>query len=88
MKTLHVNIPGREYDIVSQPGLLDQAGQLLRPILKGRMAAIVTDSNVEPLYAARLARSRISPDFRPPCWRSPPGRPANARRYLPNCGSR
>ena len=57
MKTLHVNIPGREYDIVSQPGLLEQTGQLLRPILKGRMAAIVTDSNVEPLYAARLARS-------------------------------
>ncbi len=57
MKTLHVNIPGHEYDIVSEPGLLDQAGSLLRPILKGRMAAIVTDSNVEPLYAARLARS-------------------------------
>lgn len=57
MKTLHVSIPGREYDIVSQPGLLDQAGALLRPILKGKMAAIVTDSNVEPLYAARLARS-------------------------------
>ena len=57
MKTLHVNIPGHEYDIVSEPSLLDQAGSLLRPILKGRMAAIVTDSNVEPLYAARLARS-------------------------------
>lgn len=57
MKTLHVNIPGHEYDIVSEPRLLDQAGSLLRPILKGRMAAIVTDSNVEPLYAARLARS-------------------------------
>lgn len=57
MKTLHVNIPGHEYDIVSEPGLLDQSGSLLRPILKGRMAAIVTDSNVEPLYAARLARS-------------------------------
>ena len=57
MKTLHVNIPGHEHDIVSEPGLLDQAGSLLRPILKGRMAAIVTDSNVEPLYAARLARS-------------------------------
>lgn len=57
MKTLHVNIPAHEYDIVSEPGLLDQAGSLLRPILKGRMAAIVTDSNVEPLYAARLARS-------------------------------
>ena len=57
MKTLHVNIPGREYDIVSEPGLLERAGTMLRPILKGKLAAIVTDSNVEPLYAARLARS-------------------------------
>ena len=60
MKTLHVNIPGHEYDIVSEPGLLDQAGSLLRPILKGRMAAIVTDSNVEPLYAARLVVTPFS----------------------------
>ena len=57
MKSLRVNLPGREYDIVSEPGILDKAGQLLRPILRGQLAAIVTDSNVEPLYASRLARS-------------------------------
>ncbi|MDD6023226.1 MAG: 3-dehydroquinate synthase [Oscillospiraceae bacterium] len=57
MSTLRVNLPGREYDIVCQKGILDKAGSLLRPILKGKLAAIVTDSNVEPLYAARVARS-------------------------------
>ena len=57
MKKLTVNLPGREYDIVSAPGLLDRAGELLRPILKGSLAVIITDSNVEPLYASRLARS-------------------------------
>lgn len=57
MKKLCVNIPGREYEIVSEPGILDKAGSLLRPTLRGNMAAVITDTNVEPLYAARLARS-------------------------------
>ena len=57
MSSLRVNIPGREYDIICEPGVLDRAGQLLRPVLKGKLAAIITDSNVEPLYATRLARS-------------------------------
>lgn len=57
MSRLRVNIPGREYDIICENGVLDRAGDLLRPILRGKLAAIVTDSNVEPLYAARLARS-------------------------------
>lgn len=57
MSTLRVNLPGREYDIISEAGALDRAGSLLRPLLRGMLAAIITDSNVEPLYAARLARS-------------------------------
>ena len=57
MEKLTVRLPGRDYDILCGPGLLDQAGALLRPVLKGDLAVIVTDSHVEPLYAARLARS-------------------------------
>ena len=57
MSTLQVNIPGREYDIIFEPSALDRVGSLLRPVLRGKLAAIVTDSNVEPLYAARVARS-------------------------------
>ena len=57
MSVIRVNLPGREYDIISEAGVLDRAGTLLRPVLKGKLAVIVTDSNVEPLYASRLARS-------------------------------
>ena len=57
MSAIQVNIPGRAYDIVCESGVLDRAGALLRPLLKGDLAVIVTDTNVEPLYAARLARS-------------------------------
>ncbi len=57
MKTLHVNLPGRAYDIVIGRGILEEAGARLRPLLRGDQIALVTDSNVEPLYAARVARS-------------------------------
>ena len=57
MKTLRVNIPGREYDIVCEKGAIDRVGELVKPLLKGELVAIITDSNVESLYAARVARS-------------------------------
>jgi len=73
MKTLRVNLPGREYDIVCGAGILDQAGTLLRPVLKGDLAVIVTDSNVEPLYASRLARSLHGAGFKAAILEIPPG---------------
>ena len=73
MSRLRVNLPGREYDIISRPGLLDQAGELLRPVLKGDLAVIVTDSNVEPLYAARLAGSLHRAGLRPAILEIPAG---------------
>ena len=57
MKTLHVDLQERAYDILIGRGLLDRAGELLRPLLRGRKLALITDSNVEPLYAGRAARS-------------------------------
>ena len=73
MSRLRVNLPGREYDIVCEPGALNRAGSLLRPILKGKLAAIITDSNVEPLYATRLARSLHLAGFRPAILEIPAG---------------
>ena len=57
MKTLHVDLQDRAYDILIGRGLLDQTGERLRPLLRGRRIALITDSNVEPLYAGRVARS-------------------------------
>ncbi len=73
MRTLTVNLPGREYGIVCGEGILDRAGSLLRPLLKGDLAVIVTDSNVEPLYASRLARSLHGAGFRPAILEIPAG---------------
>ena len=58
MKTLTVALPGREYDILIERGLLSQAGERLRAVLpKASKLAVVTDSNVEPLYAKTVIPS-------------------------------
>ena len=58
MKTLTVALPGREYDIVIERGLLAQAGERIRAVLpKASKLAVVTDSNVEPLYAQTVIPS-------------------------------
>ena len=58
MKQLTVPLPGREYDILMERGLLDQAGPRCRAVLKkASRLAVVTDSQVGPLYAGRLTAS-------------------------------
>ena len=58
MKQLTVPLPGREYDILMERGLLDQAGSRCRAVLKkASRLAVVTDSQVGPLYAGRLTAS-------------------------------
>ena len=54
MQTLRVNIPNREYDIKIENGLLDRCGGEILRLFKPCRVAIVTDTNVEPLYAERL----------------------------------
>ena len=58
MKTLKVALPGREYDILFQRGALDGAGELCRQALpRAERIFVVTDSNVAPLYGARVEES-------------------------------
>ena len=55
MKTLTVALPGREYDIVMERGLLERAGQLCKAALpRAHKLAVVTDSKVGPLYAHKV----------------------------------
>ena len=50
MKTLTVALPGREYDILIEKGLLDRTGEACRRVLpRANKLAVVTDSNVMPL---------------------------------------
>ena len=63
MKKVTVN-SSRVYDIVIDKGILDKAGSLALDVLgKSCTAAILTDSNVAPLYAERLEASLNSAGF-------------------------
>lgn len=58
MKTLTVALPGREYDILIERGLLSQAGKRVRAVLpRAQKLAVVTDTNVGPLYYNRVKAS-------------------------------
>lgn len=57
MKTLRVNLPGREYDIYIGSGILKDSARLINqalPLKEDIKIAVVTDSNVGPLYAEVL----------------------------------
>ena len=55
MKTLTVNLPGREYDILIDRGLLSRAGaEVKKTCPRARKLFVATDSNVSRLYAAAL----------------------------------
>ena len=73
MTTIHVTA-SREYDVLVQPGLLDDAGaQIARTLGTGRTAAIVSGETVAELYAARLAASLTRAGFRTVTFTYPGG---------------
>ncbi len=54
MQRLRVNIPKREYDICIGYGLFEKVGELIGEVFGGEKIAVVTDSNVGPLYAEKF----------------------------------
>lgn len=63
MKKVNVCIPGKEYEIIIEKGVLDKVGKHIRKLTGGRKVAIVTDSNVGPIYAERLSKSLKEANF-------------------------
>ena len=54
IETVHVNLPGRAYDVVIGPGLLAEAGTRIAPFLRRPRVTIVTEKNVAPLHLGAL----------------------------------
>lgn len=77
MKTLRVDLPGKEYDILIENGLLDRSGEEIRRTCpKARKIFVVTDSTVAPLYAARLRASLEGAGFAVRVQTVPAGEPS------------
>lgn len=54
---VNVNLGARSYVVRIAPGLMDQAGAEITPLLRRGRVAIVTDDTVAPLHLARLEAS-------------------------------
>ncbi|WP_375227608.1 3-dehydroquinate synthase [Roseobacter sp. S98] len=53
-ETVHVNLPGRAYDVQIGPGLIDQAGVYVEPFLKRPQVAVISDETVAGLHMTAL----------------------------------
>ena len=64
MQTIHVDLGAHAYDIEIAAGLLPEVGAKVAKLLpKARKAAIISDTNVAPLYADRLQKSLETAGF-------------------------
>ena len=63
-ETVDVNLAERSYQVLIGHGLLDTLGEKLRAIHPGSSCAVITDSNVGPLYAARALKSLADAGFK------------------------
>lgn len=61
---LNVPLPGRAYDILIERGALAKAGAQCRAVLpRAEKIALVTDTNVAPLYAGKVEQSLTEAGF-------------------------
>lgn len=49
-ENVHVNIPGRDYDVLIGPGLIGEAGALVSPLLNRKRVWIITEETVANLH--------------------------------------
>ena len=63
MTAIRINA-SRSYDVLIRRGLLDEAGARIAAVSAGRTAAVISDTNVLPLYGARLCESLKKAGFR------------------------
>lgn len=54
MKTIEINLKTHSYQILIELGLLDRAGEIIQPVLKGEKVAVISDETVWKLYGERL----------------------------------
>ena len=63
MLTVHVD--NQKYDIHIEKGALEQAGSWLQTIWRPQKVAVITDTNVAPLYAEKIMFQLRQANFEP-----------------------
>ena len=83
MKTLHIDLGERSYDIHIASGLLDKVGEEIEKVCpKARRLAVVTDTNVDPLYSERVTKSMEAAGFYPAVFTAPAGEGTKCATHL------
>ncbi|MBN2906453.1 MAG: 3-dehydroquinate synthase [Rhodobacteraceae bacterium] len=73
IETVHVGLPGRDYDIRIGAGLIDEAGAQIAPLLQRPRVAIITDETVAALHLEPLRAALAAQGIAAPALALPPG---------------
>ena len=65
VRTIHVALGDRSYPVHIESGLLERAGELLAPYVRGKRLALVSDETIWPLQGPRLNLD-VQPILLPP----------------------
>lgn len=84
-QTVHVDLPGRAYDVVIGPGLLAQAGAQIAPFLRRPRVAIVTEENVAAHHLAALTAGLDAAGIASVALTLPPGEATKSWPHLQTC---
>ncbi len=82
MEKLRVNIPKREYDIIIDKDILKNTADYIKEVFGGGKIAVVTDSNVGPLYGGTVINSLESGGFETELITIPAGEKSKSEKYL------
>ena len=82
IETIHIDLPGRVYDVVIGPGLLAQAGKWIMPFLKRPRVVIVTEENVAALHLDDLKSGFASLGITSEALVLPPGESTKSWPYF------
>ena len=85
MRTVHVPLGNRSYDIKIAPGLIDRLGRECARLKLGPRCAIITDTNVGKRYAKAVFNSLATAGFSPALIIVQPGEAAKSLKTVQAC---
>tara|TARA_R110002126_G_scaffold73808_6_gene184160 strand:- start:1975 stop:3075 length:1101 start_codon:yes stop_codon:yes gene_type:complete len=84
-ETVHVNLPGRDYDVVIGTGLLAEAGAHIAPLLKRSRVVVISDENVAALHLSPLQEGLHSHGIDSAAMTLPAGEATKSWPHLMTC---
>ena len=85
LETVHVALPGREYDILIGPGILAEAGKHVAPLLRRPRVVVISDDNVAALHLDSLRLGLATSGITMETLSLPPGEATKSWSQLTRC---